>query len=58
MSRGQGKVLMLLDGLGGLTDRRIATKISVVECLLWGFGCDDKGRSPIEHYQEVILFLV
>ena len=43
---------------GGLTGRITATKISVVGCLLWGFGRDDKVRNPMEYYQEAILFFL
>jgi hypothetical protein len=41
-----------------LTGRKTATKIILVERLLGGLGRDDKVRSPMEYYQEAILFLV
>jgi len=56
---GQKNVLLLLGGLlGGLTGCKTPTKMSLVECLLWGFGHDDKVRNPMECYQEAILFSV
>ena len=40
-----------------MTRPKTATKISFVECLLGRSGRDDKGRNPMNHYQEAILFL-
>ena len=59
MRRSQEEISMLLGRfVGGLTGRKTATKISLVACLLWGFGRDDKLRNLMEYYQEAILLLV
>jgi hypothetical protein len=59
MRRDREEILRRLGGfVGGLTGRKSTTKISLIACLLWGFGRDDNGSSPREYYQEAILFLV
>ena len=57
MRRGQEKMLMLLGGFfGGLTGRKTATKIRLIECLRCDSGRDDKVANPTEYHQEAILF--
>jgi hypothetical protein len=59
MRPGQEKVLMLPGRfVAGLTGRKTATKINLIEYLRCDSGRDDKVANPMEYYQEAVLFLL